>query len=60
MNDIAKALIMYDKKVHPVGETLPTDQCVFFIKVVSTFLKTACLSIRQIYSEMFQRKVGTG
>ena len=37
--DIVKALGAYDEEVHLVGETLPTDQCVFRIRVVSTFLK---------------------
>lgn len=37
--DIATALQKYDKEVHPVGETLPTEQRVYRIKVVSTFLK---------------------
>ena len=37
--DIVKALGAYDEEVHPVGETLPTDQRVFHIRVVSTFLK---------------------
>ena len=38
-HDIVKALGAYDKEVHPVGETLPADQRIFRIKVVSTFLK---------------------
>ena len=37
--DVVKALGAYNKEVHPVGETLPADQRVFRIKVVSTFLK---------------------
>ena len=37
--DIVKALGAYEEEVHPVGETLPTDQRLFCIKVVSTFLK---------------------
>ena len=37
--DIVKALGAYDKEIHPVGESLPTDQRVFRVKVVSTFLK---------------------
>ena len=37
--DIVKALGAYDKEAHPVGESLPVDQCVFRVKVVSTFLK---------------------
>ena len=37
--DVVKALGAYDKEVHPVGETLPADQRVFRIKVVSTFLR---------------------
>ena len=38
-HDIVKALGAYDEEVHPVGETLPADQRIFRIKVVSTFLK---------------------
>ena len=37
--DLAKSLNAYDEEVHPVGESLPTDQRVFRIKVVTTFLK---------------------
>ena len=37
--DVVKALGAYDKEVHPVGETLPADQRVVCIKVVSTFFK---------------------
>ena len=37
--DIVMALQKYDKEVHPVGETLPTEKRVYKIKVVSTFLK---------------------
>ena len=37
--DIAEALKLYDKDVHPVGETLSSDQRVYRVKVVSTFLK---------------------
>ena len=36
---LIKALCAYDKDVHPVGESLPTDQRVFRVKVVSTFFK---------------------
>ena len=37
--DLVKALGAYDHEVHPVGESLPTDQRVFRVEVVSTFLK---------------------
>ena len=37
--DISEALKLYDKEVHPVGETLPSEQRVYRVKVVSTFLK---------------------
>ena len=36
--DIGKALNAYDTVVHPVGETLPTAQRVYRVKVVSSFL----------------------
>ena len=32
-------LNIHDKEVHPVGETLLSDQRVYRVKVVSTFLK---------------------
>ena len=34
-SDIAKALVVYDKQEHPGGETLPTNQRVYRIKVVT-------------------------
>ena len=37
--DIAEALVSYDQRVHPRGETLSTDQRVYRIKVVMSFLK---------------------
>ncbi len=37
--DIAMALQKYDEEVHPVGETLPAQQRVYRVKVVSSFLK---------------------
>ena len=37
--DIAEALLKYNKEVHPHGETLPSNQQVFRVKVVRTFLK---------------------
>ena len=37
--DIVKALLKYDEEMHPVGETLPGEQRVYRVKVVSTFLK---------------------
>lgn len=37
--DIAEALVVYDKQEHPRGETLPTDQRVYRVKVVRAFLK---------------------
>ena len=49
--DIVKALAAYDKEVHPVGESLPTDQRV---KVVSTFLKAGVL--RSIFLEISERR----
>lgn len=33
--DIVEALRKYDKETHPVGETLPIDQRVYQIKVMS-------------------------
>lgn len=36
---IALALAVYDEHMHPRGETLPTDQRVYRIKVVTAFLK---------------------
>ena len=37
--DIVKALNAYDKEINLVGETLPTEQRVFWVKAMSTFLK---------------------
>ena len=37
--DIAMVLQKYDKEVHPVGETLSTEQRVYKVKMVLTFLK---------------------
>lgn len=37
--DIATALVAYDEQEHPRGETLPADQRVYRIKVVTAFLK---------------------
>ena len=37
--DIAQALEAMDQIHHPKGETLPTDQRVFKVKVVRTFLQ---------------------
>ena len=37
--DIVEALHEYDKETHPVGETLPIDQRVYRVKVMSTFLR---------------------
>ena len=37
--DIATALQKYDEGIYPVGETLPAEQRVYIVKVVSTFLK---------------------
>ena len=37
--DIVEALKLYDKDVHPVGETLSSAQRVYRVKVVSTFFK---------------------
>ena len=52
---------MYDKEVHPFGEALPTDQCVFRMKVISTFVKAGVpLNIRLTYYGMLWRKVATG
>lgn len=36
--DIAQALEVHDES-HPCGETLPTDQRVYRVKVVTTFLR---------------------
>ena len=37
--DIAEALAASDEESHPVGETLPTDQRVYRVKVVMAFLR---------------------
>ena len=37
--DIAPALAVYDEHMHPRGETLPIDQRVYRMKVVTAFLK---------------------
>jgi len=39
--DIAKALKASDEVTHPVGETLPQDQRVYRVKVVTAFLRAA-------------------
>ena len=49
--DIADALLAYNKEVHPRGETLPPNQLVFRVKVVRTFLK-AGVPLRKI--ELFR------
>lgn len=36
---ILQALDAYDKEVHPVGESLPGEQRIYRVKVLSTFLK---------------------
>ena len=38
--DIAKALVEYEKAVHPAGESLPEAQKIYRIQVVKTFLKS--------------------
>ena len=37
--DIAESLRKYNQDVHPRGETLPEEQQIYRVKVVSTFLK---------------------
>lgn len=37
--DIAESLTKYNKEIHPRGETLPQEQQVYRVKVVSAFLK---------------------
>ena len=37
--NIATALQKYDKTVHPVGETLPDEQRVYRIRVLTTFMR---------------------
>ena len=37
--DIAESLTKYNKEIHPRGETLPQEQEVYRVKVVSAFLK---------------------
>ena len=39
--DIAEALKASDKLIHPVGETLPQEQRVYRVKVVTAFLRAA-------------------
>jgi len=39
--DIVKALKASDEVTHPVGETLPQDQRVYRVKVVTAFLRAA-------------------
>ena len=39
--DITKALKASDKVTHPVGETLPQDQRLYRVKVVTAFLQAA-------------------
>ena len=36
--DIAESLTKYNKEIHPRGETLPQEQEVYRVKVVSAFL----------------------
>lgn len=54
--NIAKALVASDKDSHPVGETLPQDQHVYRIKVVTVFLQagvplTNMTSFRELLEE---------
>ena len=37
--DIAESLTKYNKEIHPRGETLPQEQQVYRVNVVSAFLK---------------------
>ena len=43
------------RKIHPVGETLPTEQRVFQVKVMSTFLKAGVpLNKLDIFRDLFE------
>ena len=43
------------RKIHPVGETLPTEQRVFRVKVMSTFLKAGVpLNKLDIFRDLFE------
>lgn len=44
--NLATALKRYDESVRPVGETLPEEQRVYRIKVLTTFMKIAVLLVR--------------
>ena len=55
--DIVKALQKYDKRVNPVGQTLPQEQRLYRIKVVMTFLKAGIpLNKLDIFRDLLEEK----
>ena len=53
--DIAEALLKYNKEEHPRGETLPQNQQVFRVKVVRTFLKAGVpLSKSDLFRDLLE------